>query len=351
MDSKPRYENQPVGVLGAGNFGTAISNLIAENRPVLLYSRNPDAVEKMIAGRIARGQQLHPDVTPTNDLAKVCTESTLLFPVIASNGFADLMNKMAPHLHPHHIIIHGTKGFDVSLAGLEDIFDTDEIQLKSIRTMTEVIREATVVVRIGVISGPNLAAEIAQGKPAAAVIASHFDEVVREAAEVLRSPRFRVYSSNDVMGVELAGVLKNIFALASGMLTGLEMGENARALLITRGLHEMVLLGRALGSDANSFFGLAGIGDLTATCSSEKSRNYRTGLRLSQGDSLKVVLADMDETVEGILTTRIAYALSKREKLDTPIIDSLYQVLYHNKPISQALDSLMIHRRERDIDF
>ncbi len=351
MENKSIDSLVPIGVLGAGNFGTVISNLIAHNRQVYLYARQAEAVKAMAETRMSSGQSLHPNVIPTNDLSVICKKATMLFPVIASTGFADIMERMALMLTPEHIIVHGTKGFDISQAGMGDLLQPNEVNLDSIRTMTEVIKDLTVVVRVGVISGPNLAAEIAGQKPAATVVASRFEEVNNAVINVLRSPRFRVYSSNDVIGVELAGTLKNVFALASGMLSGLGLGENARALLITRGLHEMIQIGKAMGSEAHSFFGLAGIGDLMATCSSEKSRNYKTGFRLSQGDSLEKVLSEMDDTVEGVLTTKIAYSLSIKEQLDTPIINSLYEILFRQRPIAEALDSLMLHNRTKDYDI
>ena len=217
--------------------------------------------------------------------------------------------------------------------------------------MTEIIIEETVVLRVGCLSGPNLAMELAQGLPAATVVASRFEEVVRQGQMALRSHRFRVYSSDDLRGVELAGVLKNIMAIGAGIVAGLGWGENGRAMLITRGLREMVHLGRVMGAEINAFFGIAGIGDLVATCSSDKSRNYSVGFRMAQGQPLSQVLSEMNEVVEGLNTIRLAHAIADFYGLELPILDALYDVLYNETPISERLNKLMAHPFEADVDF
>jgi len=226
-----------------------------------------------------------------------------------------------------------------------------ELSKDQIMRMSEVIVQESMVRRIGVMSGPNLASEIAVGKPAATVIASQFDEVIQTGKDVLRSDTFRVYGSHDVIGVEIAGALKNILAIAAGILDGLDLGENAKALLITRGLSEMLKIGKIMGSEAHAFIGLAGIGDLVATCSSSKSRNFTVGNRLAKGDTLEDISETMEEVAEGVRTAKIAKTLIKHYGLHLPIIETLDNILYQKKPIAESMAYLMAHHFENDADF
>ena len=273
MASKNIMESNPVGVIGAGNFGTVIANIIAEKRPVLLYARNHLDVEHMISTRENCGYYLHPNIEPVNNLETLANNCEVIFPIISSSGFRKLMKNLALYLYPYHILIHGTKGLDIR-PDIDIYNDTIEVNRSHIKTMSEVITEETVAVRVGCLAGPNLAKEIALGQPAATVVASPFDEVISIGKKLLRSKRFQVYGSTDLVGIELAGVLKNIIAIAAGALHGLGMGENAKALLLSRGLAEMIHLGKSLGGNTHAFIGVAGVGDLVATCSNINSRNF-----------------------------------------------------------------------------
>src|SRR6188768_3073885 len=213
---------------------------------------------------------------------------------------------LVPHLHPYHILINGTKGFDIKLPKGTSLEDVTVLDLSQVKTISEVIREESVVVRVGCLAGPNLSRELAERHPAATVIASHFDEVINLGKRLLRNDRFQVYGNNDVVGVELAGILKNIIAIAAGALSGLGFGENAKGLLVSRGMVEMVYLGRALGGNTKAFLGVAGIGDLVTTCNSSLSRNFTVGNRLAKGETLQEILASTDEVAEGVKTVRIA---------------------------------------------
>ncbi|OWY21047.1 NAD(P)-dependent glycerol-3-phosphate dehydrogenase [Sphingobacteriales bacterium UPWRP_1] len=339
------------GVIGAGSFGTAVANILAENGHVLLFTRRPEACREMLTQRTNRGQQLHPHVTPTIDIPDFCNRCRLIFPVVPSAGFREVMQQFSACLQPHHILIHGTKGLNLHLLPGEEIHPGQPVSRQQICTMTEIILQETVVLRVGCLSGPNLAKEIAQGQPAATVIASRFTEVIEQGREALKSPRFKVYGSNDVTGVEFAGVLKNVMAIASGILSGLGLGENAKAMLISRGLGEMVKIGRALGADSSAFFGIAGIGDLIATCSSSLSRNFSVGFRLAKGELLPDILADMNEVVEGINTVKLAKGVSLYYHIETPIVEALYQTLYNNQTIPQSLNYLMNYSFDKDADF
>ncbi len=220
-----------------------------------------------------------------------------------------------------------------------------------VKTMSEVIREESVVVRVGCLAGPNLSKELAERHPAATVIASHFDEVINLGKRLLRNDRFQVYGNKDLVGVELAGVLKNVIAIAAGALSGMGYGENAKGLLVSRGMVEMIYMGRALGGNTTAFLGLAGIGDLVTTCNSSLSRNFQVGFQLAQGKTLAEILAVTDEIAEGINTVKIAKKCADYYKVQAPITNTLYKVLFEDLTMKQALQYLMRYPLNVDIDF
>lgn len=337
--------HKQVGVVGAGSFGSVIANILAENSSVLLYARRPEVVEEIAETRMLSGYKFHRRVTPTNDLEYLAKQCHVIFPIVSSSGFRETIVDLSPFLHPYHLLIHGTKGLDIK----EEAEGT--LSRESVRTMSEVIREESVVVRIGCLAGPNLARELAEGQPAATVVASHFAEVIQMGQKLLRTHRFQVYGNSDLIGIELCGVLKNIIAIASGALSGLGLGENARALLVSRGMVEMIYLGKALGGNTEAFIGLAGVGDLVATCSSKFSRNYTVGYRLAQGETLNEIMQNMDELAEGVNTTRIVKQLADYYDVSAPITRMLYRVLFEDLPVEKALDSLMKMSFSEDVNF
>ena len=350
MDSKPTSP-EIVGVVGAGSFGSVIANLIAPNKPVLLYARRPEVVEALRRERRYKHYEIRPEVKVTSDLAEVARRCTLIFPVVPSENFRDMIQELAPHLSPAHMLIHATKGLDVQLSKGQRIETIETLKREQIKTISELIRQETVVLRVGCIAGPNLAAEIAEGQPAATVVASHFDEVIREGQAALRSGRFRVHGNHELLGIELAGVLKNIMAIAAGALHGLGYGDNTRALLITRGMAEMVYVGKGLGAEAKAFLGLAGIGDLVATCSSMRSRNFTVGYRLARGETLDQILTDMEEIAEGVKTVCIVRALAAQYKIPAPITQVLYKVMFEGLEVERGMTLLMEYPFREDVEF
>jgi glycerol-3-phosphate dehydrogenase (NAD(P)+) len=344
-------KDKPVGVIGAGNFGSVIANLLAEHRNVLLYARDPRVVEHIISSKENRGYQIHERITPTNELAAIAETCDIIFPIVPSAHFRSMIRELSPHLHPYHRLIHGTKGFDVILPEGQTIETMPTLDRSMVKTISEVIIEETVVARVGCLAGPNLARELAQGHPAATVIASHFNEVINVGKRLLRNDHFQVYGNNDLVGVELAGVLKNIIAIAAGALSGMGYGENAKGLLISRGMVEMVYLGRALGGNTKAFLGIAGIGDLATTCNSSLSRNFQVGYRLAQGETLQDIIASMDEIAEGINTVQIAKKCADHYKVRAPITSTLYHVLFEKMTVKKALVYLMRYPLNVDIDF
>jgi len=349
MNSKSTFD-KPVGVIGAGSFGSAIANILAKNTKVLLYARNPKIAKIISKGRKLHDQELHENITPSNDLKYVAENCEVLFPIVPSENFPALIDDLADFLKPYHILIHGTKGLIV----INKNWEADEnikIERDDVYTMSRLIRERTLAVRIGCLAGPNLAKELADNHPAATVVASHFNEVISEGQRLLRNDRFQVYGSKDLLGIELTGVLKNIIAIAAGALSGMGYGENARALLISRGLIEMIYLGHMLGANTQAFLGLAGIGDLVATCSSKLSRNFTVGERLGKGEKLTDIVATMEETAEGINTIKIIVRLMKEYPLRAPITESLDKVINGDMTIEQALRFLMKSPFSIDFDF
>ncbi|MEZ5043350.1 MAG: NAD(P)H-dependent glycerol-3-phosphate dehydrogenase [Saprospiraceae bacterium] len=344
------HPNKHVGVIGAGSFGTAIANLLAYNVDVLLYSRNAALVEEINRTQRHFDVNLSPRIRATNDIVEVAKACELIFPVVPSINFRDMMHLLGPHLRPYHMLIHGTKGLD--LTGIDETrTDFRGITRANVHTMSEVIRQESIVVRVGCLSGPNLAQEIMDGQPTATVIASKFNEVIRSGKAVLSSKHFHVFGNYDLLGAELAGALKNTIALGSGILKGRGLGKNIQAMLITRGLMEMIYFGNALDASSSAFLGTAGIGDLVATATSKNSRNFSFGYRLGQGEDIESIKASVPELAEGLRTLQITRHLAKNYKLRVPITDMIYRVVFEGFDIDKALEYLMTYPYDVDVDF
>ncbi len=342
---------KPVGVLGVGSFGTAMANILSVNADVIMYSRSQERIEEIQKTRSSRGIALRKNIRLTSDLAEISDQCELLFPMIPSSGFRDLMIDLSPLLRPYHILIHGTKGLDLALDPGQDIDSVETISRSHVKTMSDVIREETIAIRVGCLAGPNLAKELAEGHPAATVVASHFNEVIRYGQKYLKTDNFQVYGNSDLRAIELAGVLKNIIAIASGGLQGLGFGENARGMLISRGLIEIIYLGKALGGNVTAFLGLAGIGDLVTTANSSLSRNFTVGQMLARGMTIKDILNEMDEVAEGINTVKIMSKVARHYDAKAPITNTLYNVLFGNMTANEGLEYLMKFPMSRDIEF
>jgi glycerol-3-phosphate dehydrogenase (NAD(P)+) len=351
MTSRSLSDDKPVGVIGAGNFGSAVANLLAPHRKVLLYAREPAVIKRIVEHRENRGHKMHPNIDPTNNLESLANQCDVLFPIVPSAHFRSMMQRLSPYLRPYHILIHGTKGFDIQLGPGETIDSVKTLNRAQVKTMSEVIMEESIVVRLGCLAGPNLSKELAAGQPAATVIASQFNEVIVLGKRLLRNDQFQVYGNNDLLGVELAGVLKNVIAIAAGALSGMGYGENAKGLLVSRGMVEMIYLGRALGGNTKAFLGVAGVGDLVTTCNSALSRNFNVGYRLAQGESLQQILQSTDEIAEGIQTVKIAKKCADYYNVKAPITSTLFKVLFEDLTMKQALQYLMRYPLNVDIDF
>ena len=320
-----------VGVIGTGSFARAIITLLANNVEVLVYSRRAEVVKEINEQDRISGVELGRNVRATSDIAAFTAACTLIFPIISSGAFREAMRRFSPYLRPYHLLIHGTKGFDVY----------GEHPHNRVHAISEVIEQETNVARIGCLSGPNLAEEIIEGLPTATVIGSPFDEVIAAGKKVLSSKDFHVFSTYDMRGAEVAGALKNIIALGSGVLKGMGVGKNMQAVYINYGLKEMIRFGKAVGTREEVFLEVAGIGDLIATTTSAKSRNYTFGFRFGQGEAFDSIMSSTPEIPEGVRTLQICEELAKSRNLQFPIIQTLHQVLFQQAEKRKLIDTIL----------
>lgn len=345
-------QNKTIGVIGAGTFGTAIAELLAQKANVIQYSRNPELVASINEKHhnFSLKRDLPVNISATNNLEEIAQKCTLIFPIVPSDSFRNMMRNLSPFLHPYHILIHGTKGFDIKNLTEEDL-DSKKITRDDVSTMSEVIRQESVVVRVGCLSGPNLATEIMGGQPTATVIASKFNEVILAGKDALNTNNFQVFGTKEILGAELAGALKNIIAIGSGALSGMGLGKNIQALLINRGLIEMIYFGQAMGAGPKAFVGTAGIGDLVCTATSENSRNFTFGSRLGRGESVEEIKKTMPELAEGVRALNIAKHLADHYNLHVPITQMLHRVVHKNFDAKKAIELLMKYPYYVDVDF
>jgi glycerol-3-phosphate dehydrogenase (NAD(P)+) len=327
-----------VAVLGAGNWGTTLAHVVARNghRPTI-WTRDPaqrDEINREHKNAQAlSGVALGPSVRATCDLAEAVNEADLALMAIPSQAFRQVCQALADVIRPEHAVVHGTKG----------------IELETYRRMSQILLEETCVRQFGVLSGPNIAPEVARGKPAGTVVATHFPRVFALASEALACAALRVFESRDICGVELCGALKNVVAIAAGMADEMGVGENAKALLVTRGMQELVKLAAAMGADPSTPVGLAGIGDLMVTCASPVSRNHRLGVALARGAPLHEATARIGMVAEGVFASRAAQALAREHEVELPLFTHIDRVLHEGMPPQQALASLLTLRTGKDV--
>lgn len=320
-------------MLGAGAWGTVVAALIARNgHQVRLWSHRAELAAKITAENrnpeYAPDLPLPPNLSATSDLLQAVAGADLAFIVVPTPTVRALAERLAG------------AGFSGALVSC-----SKGLEVGSLNRISQVVADSLPRAQFAVLSGPNLAGEIAAGLPAAATVASRDPVLATRVQRLMQQPTFRLYTSSDVAGVEAGGALKNVIALASGISDGLGIGENARASLITRGLAELVRLGIALGGEARTFYGLAGLGDLVATCSSVRSRNHQAGVRLAAGESLEELVAS-GLTAEGIPTVKAVHDSDVGRSIDLPISREVYKVLFERKDPRQGIVDLMT-RAER----
>lgn len=335
---------QTVSVLGGGSFGTVIANIVAENGyAVNFWMRDREVVDQVNATRenpkYLPGYQLHHGVHATDDLQQAVSGSRLVFVAVPSAYFRTVVRKMLPALTPDTILVSTTKGIEAGTFLLMS------------QVMRQEMRQEMPDARIGVLSGPNLAGEIAKRNLAGTVIASTHEAVRERVKEVLRSDYFRVYTNDDMFGVELGGSLKNIYAIIAGLAAAKGMGQNTNSMLITRSLTEMARFGRELGADPMTFLGLAGVGDLIVTCSSSLSRNFRVGFALGEGKSLAEAVAEVGQVAEGVNTLKQVKEKADELGVYMPLASGLYQIVYEQRPLSQVISALMLGEGALDVEY
>ncbi len=348
LSIKPKKK---VGVVGAGLFGCVIANLLAKNCETYVFTQREESIKQINEGGEIKGIKIDQSIKVISDPQQFANTCTLIFPVVRSYAMRSKMRLLSPYINPDHVIIHGVKGFDISALDIASIDGSSKIDSNDIKTMSEVILEETITKRVGCFSGPNLAREIDKGQMAGTVLASTFDEVIKQGRKALSNRNFKVYSSSDVKGVELTGVLKNIIAIAAGALHGIGYGENSKAMLISRGLAELTWIGTILGCNPSSFLGMAGIGDLVATCSSQLSRNFTVGRMIASGKTLDEVLNEMSDVAEGVGTIRVINGLANKYGFHAPITQTLFKILFEEMPIEDGLSYLMHFPLNKDVDF
>ncbi len=329
-----------VAVLGGGSFGTVLANLAAENgHDTTLWLRDEVQMEDMNRShensRYLPGFALDPRLQFSTDLGATVAAADVIFVSIPSKAFRSVLAAAKPYFRPDHIVVSTTKG----------------IEQGSFALMSQILREESGVQRLGVLSGPNLAKEIAAKMPSGTVIASEFPEVRERIHQVLACPYFRVFANTDVYGVELGGALKNIYAIAAGMAAALNLGENSRSMLMTRSLAEMGRFAVQLGANPMTFLGLAGVGDLIATCSSPLSRNYQVGFAMGQGQSLDDVVEELEQTAEGVNTIHMVKHKADELGVRMPIVSGLYEVVFNGRELADVVGAMMLSSQSSDVEF
>jgi glycerol-3-phosphate dehydrogenase (NAD(P)+) len=331
-----------VGVVGAGSWGTALANLLAtKGYAVDWWVFETDLCRQLEETRentvFLPGTKLSENLRPTNDLARVVSQKDLVLVVVPSHVMRQVTSQMSGHIEPHAILVSASKG----------------IENDTLLTMSGVINQTLSGVdndRLAVLSGPSFAREVAQGLPTVVTVASKAVDCAQKVQHVFVTPGFRVYTHDDLLGVELGGSVKNVIAIAAGMVDGMGLGLNTRAALITRGMTEIRRLGLAMGAHPRTFTGLAGIGDLVLTCTGDLSRNHTVGKKIGQGMKLNDVLADMRMVAEGVKTARSVYALSLQLGVEMPICHAIYRILHEDLAPKDALYQLMTRDLKSELD-
>jgi glycerol-3-phosphate dehydrogenase (NAD(P)+) len=318
-----------LAVIGAGSWGTTVAALAAVNTPTMLWARRPELADQITRSHVnpdyLAAFTLPEPLVATASLEEAVSGADVVVMAVPSHGFRDVAALAAPYIRPWVPVVSLSKGLERS----------------TLKRMSEVVADEMPGHPVAVLTGPNLAKEIMSGQPAAAVVAIDDPTIAHELQRIFSRPNMRVYTNADVVGSEVAGVVKNVIAIAAGMAEGMGFGDNTRATLITRGLAEMSRLGVAMGGDPMTFAGLAGMGDLIATCSSRQSRNNSVGLALGQGQTIEEVLAATNQVAEGVKSSPSVLDLAVRHGIEMPITEQVVDVCHHGASAGEALAALM----------
>lgn len=318
-----------VAVIGAGSWGTTVAALAATNSPTLLWARRSELAEQINAEHVNGDYlptfQLPEALRATADMEEAIGQADVIVMAVPSHGFRDVLREIAPHVRPWVPVVSLAKGLEQG----------------SMKRMSEVANDELPGHPVAVLTGPNLAKEVLAGQPAASVVAIADAVIASELQRIFTTMRLRVYTNRDMIGCEVGGVVKNVIAIASGMAEGMGFGDNTRATLITRGLAEMGRFGVALGGKPLTFGGLAGMGDLIATCSSRQSRNNTVGFELGKGRRIDDIVGEMKMVAEGVKSCVAVLALARRYGIEMPITEQVVEVCHHGRTAVDAVSLLM----------
>ena len=334
--------SEDIAVIGAGSYGTCLAVLFGKaGHRVSLYCRSADEVRAMDAARentrYLPGHKLPPSVEVTSDLAAAVRGRRFVLGVTPSHGIREVLGRAGAAMDPDAIVINAAKGLEDGTLHTIDAIYRD--------VLPERIAE-----RATYLSGPTFAGELAAGMPAAIVLAGRDPETCAAAQHALSHVHFRIYTTDDVLGVLIGGALKNVIAIGAGISDGLGYGSNSRVALITRGLAEITRIGVAMDARAQTFAGLSGMGDLVLTCSGDASRNRRVGLALGRGKPIAEILAEMTHVAEGVKTAKVAHELAVKLGVRAPITEAMYEIMHTGVPVREAINALLTRptRSERD---
>lgn len=324
---------KPIGIIGAGGWGIALAKLLADKgEPVTLWCHGAESFRELQENRVSRtylaGVVLPASIEFTRSIEAAVTDKSLVICAVPSHTVRAVVVSASSYVSPKATVLCGTKGLEEG----------------SLKTMGEVLAEVfgePQKERHAFLSGPTFAIEVARGLPAAVTVAARLEEIARDVQETLSTKNFRVYTSTDVVGVQMGGVIKNVIAIAAGISDGLSLGHNARSALITRGLAEMTRLAVRMGADSMTLAGLPGLGDLVLTCVGDLSRNRKVGIQIAQGKSVQEISQETRMVAEGIRNTRSVYLLSRRLEAEMPIVEQMYKVIYEGKKPAEAVRDLM----------
>ena len=323
-----------IAIIGAGSWGTALGNLLAENgKEVDLWVREEEVFQQIREQGVNRvflpDVKLSPFLKPVSSFEEALFKKELVVLAIPSHVFREVITGIRPYLPPDISLMAATKGIE-----------NESLMLMS--QVTEDVLDTKCIPEFGCLAGPSFASEVSRKLPAAITIAGRDMAYAEKLQKVFNRDFFRVYVSDDILGVQLGGAMKNVIAIAAGVCDGLGFGHNARAALITRGLAEITRLGVSIGCNAHTFAGLAGLGDLVLTCTSDLSRNRTVGYRIGKGESLEEITVGMRMVAEGVKTTKSAYQLGRRNEVVMPITNEMYRILYEEKKPKEAVRDLMM---------
>ncbi len=339
-EAKSPEKRPSVTVLGGGSFGTAIANIIASNgHHTYLWMRDEERAVRCQASRenaeYLPGYKLDSNLVATSNLTQAVADSDVVFISVPSSSFRDVTRRVAPYLRKDVVVVSTTKGIEVG----------------SFDLMSQILEQELPGTHIGVVSGPNFAKEIVQKQLTGTVVASDDPLVVQRIQTILSSDTFRVYANSDRYGVELGGALKNIYAIITGMAAAYGVGANSQAMVLTRSLAEMGRFANTLGADPMTFLGLAGVGDLILTCTSDLSRNYRVGYGVGSGKDLETVVAELGQVAEGVNTVKMVREKAAELGVYMPLACGLYAVLFENKGIEEIVSGLMGGEQTSDVEY